>query len=289
MIRRIAAFAALTVLAGMLVPAGAQQGSVVRFTGQLLDVRNGFVYFTTGAAFKLAPNVAYDDYDTGQPTSLAPQPKLFARAIVDPATKQVVELDLTRKRLATDAAYAPDVQAAVATKPTTEPAPEIVGVRVTGKEVPVEFVVTVPASTRVTDNVYLSTDASGWNPQAIKLDRIDGQRYRIVRRLPSGTKFVFRVTRGTWNSVEVGQDGLEPANPHVFFIKEADSLSQPVTVYGWSDNRAGVPQAAAPGAVPTPFNPNPFPNGGIAPPSRATPPGGFPTQRPNPFPNRPPG
>jgi hypothetical protein len=59
-------------------------------------------------------------------------------------------------------------------------------------------------------------------------------------------------------------------------------------VYSWSDDRANVPQQAAPGAIPTPFNPNPFPPGGIFPPSRATPPGGFPTPRPPAQPNRPP-
>ena len=61
-----------------------------------------------------------------------------------------------------------------------------------------------------------------------------------------------------------------------------------MTVYCWSDDRGNVPQQAAPGAIPTPFNPNPFPPGGIFPPSRATPPGGFPTPRPPAQPNRPP-
>ena len=42
--------------------------------------------------------------------------------------------------------------------------------------VAVAFVVTVPPTTPLNDDVYISTDASGWNPQAIKLDRIDGQK-----------------------------------------------------------------------------------------------------------------
>ena len=62
------------------------QGELVRFTGQLLDVRNGYVYFTSGDAFKLAPSLKLADYDTGQATSLTPRPKLFARAVIDPAT-----------------------------------------------------------------------------------------------------------------------------------------------------------------------------------------------------------
>jgi hypothetical protein len=244
----------------------------------LLDVRNGYVYFSTGDAFKLAPNPIFADYDTGKPTTLQPRPKLFARAIIDPATKLVVQLDLTTRRLAADTSYTADVQSAVATTATTIKAPEIVGVPLTGKEVPVEFIVTVPPSTPINAAVYLSTDFSGWNPQAIKLDRIDGSRYRAVRRMPSGTKFAYRVTRGSWNSVEVGQDGLEPSTPHLFFVKEVDAQSSPSVVYGWSDNRSNGQQAAQPGAIPTPFNPNPF-SGGLFPPSRVPPPGGAPTPR----------
>ena len=280
MMRRLAALLAAAVLATLAIPSLAQ-GELVRFTGQLLDVRNGYVYFTTGDAFKLAPSPRIADYDTGKPTALQPRAKLFARAVLDPATKQVVELDLTARHLPNDASYAAAAQQYTQTNAVTERAPEIVGKRLTGKEVPVTLTVTVPPTTQLTADVYVSTDASGWNPQAIKMDRIDGQRYRAIRRVASGTRFFFRVTRGTWNSVERGQNGLE-LPPHEFFVNEVDAQGTNVTVYSWSDDRANVPQQAAPGAIPTPFNPNPFPPGGIFPPSRATPPGGFPTPRPQP-------
>ncbi len=285
-VRRLGTLLAALALAALAVPSLAQ-GELVRFTGQLLDVRNGYVYFTTGDAFKLASPLRLADYDTGKPTTLQPRAKLFARAILDPATKQVVELDLTPKHLALDAAYAAVAQPLTATKPTTQTAPEIVGIPVTGKEVAVAFVVTVPPTTPLNSDVYISTDASGWNPQAIKMDRIDGQRYRAVRRFASGTKFAYRVTRGSWNSVELGEDGLQ-APPHQYFTREVDAQEARVTVFAWSDDRGNVPQAAQPGAVPTPFNPNPFPPGGIFPAPRVTPPGGFPTSRPG-LPNRPPG
>jgi hypothetical protein len=285
-LRPFAALAAALVLAALALPSAAQ-GELVRFTGQLLDVRGGYVYFTSGDTFALSPAVRYADYDTGKPTALQPRPKLFARAIVDPATKQVVELDLTTKRLAFDAAYAVAANPLSATKPTAERAPEIVGTLATGKEVAVAFVVTVPPNTPLNSSVYISTDASGWNPQAIKMDRIDAQRYRAVRRFASGTRFAFRVTRGSWNSVELGDDGLQ-APAHQYYTKEVDAQEARVTVFAWSDNRGNVPQPAQPGAIPTPFNPNPFPPGGIAPAPRATPPGGFPTPRQTPFPNNPP-
>jgi hypothetical protein len=60
-------------------------------------------------------------------------------------------------------------------------------------------------------------------------------------------------------------------------VKEVDAQSSPSVVYGWSDNRSNGQQAAQPGAIPTPFNPNPF--SGVFPASHATPPGSFPTPR----------
>ena len=285
MIRTIAAVLAAAVLITLALPTLAQS-ELLRFTGQLLDVRNGYVYFTTGDAFKLAANPRYADYDTGKPTTLKPAPKVFARAVFDPSTKQVVELDLTTKRLAQDASYSVVAAPLTATKPTTEHAPEIVGVRATGREVAVAFVVTVPPSTPINADVYISTDASGWNPQAIKLDRIDGTRYRAVRRFASGTKFAYKVTRGSWNSVEVGDDGLQ-IKAREYYTKEVDAQEAIVTVFAWLDDRTNTPQGAQPGAIPTPFNPNPFPAGGIAPRPRVTPPGGFPTPRPPAQPNLP--
>jgi hypothetical protein len=283
--RWVAVMLAAAALAGLALPSFAQ-GTVVRFTGQLLDVRNGYVYFATGDAFKLAPAPRIADFDTGKPTALQPRAKLFARAVLDPATKLVVELDLTTHRVAPDVAYATVTQYS-ATKAVTERAPEIVGQNITGREVAVEFVVTVPPTTAVNAEVYISTDYSGWNPQAIKLDRIDGRRYRAIRRFASGSKFAFRVTRGSWNSVELGPTGIQPT-PHPYFTKEVDAQSATVTVYSWSDDRGNGPQPAQPGAIPTPYNPNPFGNGGLYPRPYVTPPGGFPTPRPPQQPNQPP-
>jgi hypothetical protein len=286
MMRRAAVLLAAVAVVALAMPSLAQ-GDLVRFTGQLLDVRNGYVYFTTGDAFKAADAMRVADFDTGKPTTLQPRAKLYARAVLDPATKQVVELDLTTRRLPSDAQYAHVAPTFTQTKPATERAPEIVGVPLTGREVAVSFTVTVPPTTPLNAEVYISTDAGGWNPREIKLDRIDGQRYRAVRRYASGTKFALRVTRGSWNSVGRDKYGLEAA-PILFSVPEIDASGPSFTVYGWSDDRGSAPQQAAPGAIPTPYNPNPFPPGGLFPPSRATPPGGFPTPRPPSQPNRPP-
>ena len=163
MTTRIAAALAAAVFVLAALPSLAQ-GELVRFTGQLLDLRNGYVYFTSGDAFKVSPSLKIADYDTGKATTLQPRPKIFARAVIDPATKQVVELDLTTRKLATDAAYAVVPNPLSATKPTTEQAPEIAGRLRTGREVAVAFVVKVPPTTPLNATIYISTDASGWNP-----------------------------------------------------------------------------------------------------------------------------
>ncbi len=291
--RLVAVLLAIVALAAGTLPSRAQDKNVVRFTGQILDVRNGYVFFTSGDAFKLVPVPRIVDYQTGQPTTLQPAPKLFARAIIDPQTHEVTELDLTKQRLAQDASFEEVRTAYAVVKSTPQAAPEINGgQRITGREVPVVFLVQVPPNTPLNANVYISTDASQWNPQAILLDRVDALHYRTVRRLASGTKFAFRVTRGSWQQAEVGENGLEPP-PHDFFVREIDAQVARVTVYAWSDQRPNQSQPG-PGAIPTPFNGNPFPPGGIFPPAGGipgvgpTPPGGYQTPRPGTNPNLPP-
>lgn len=269
MIRRLAAV--LTALTFCIGVAAAQTPSpaLLSFTAQLLDVRNGYAYFTTGDAFRLSDAYRLVDEETGAPTTTLPQVKMYARATFDPATRQIIELAVTKKRLVISKNLADFKQyAIVASSPA--PAPEIAGQKLTGRPVSVVFEVTVPPTTQLTDNIYISTDAGGWNAQEIKLDRIDAYRYRSSRTYASGTRFAYRVTRGTWNSVERGQDNLEP-EPHQFLVREVDALAARVTVYHWSDENPSQPQAG-PNSIPTPYSANPFNGrGGVFVPQIATP------------------
>jgi hypothetical protein len=244
---------------------------LLTFTGQLLDVRNGYAYFTTGDAFKLADAYRLVDYDTGAPTVNLPQVKMYAQARFDPGTRSIVELSVTKKRLKPGTTSIDTLRQYAVVFSTPAPAPEIAGQKLTGRPVQVVFEVTVPSTTQLSDNVYITTDAGGWNPQEIKLDRIDAYRYRAARTYASGTKFAFKVTRGSWNSVERGQDNLEP-DPHQFSVREVDALAARATVYHWSDENPSQ-QRRGPGSIPTPFNPNPFGGGpgGISVPQLPTP------------------
>jgi hypothetical protein len=242
------------------VPGATPAPALLIFSGQLLDLRNGFVYFTTADAFKASPALRLVDLDTGGPTTLVPRPRIYARATLDPASGAIVELALTKRRLATDAAYQQAYARAhafvVAGSPTVA-APELNNqVRLTGRRVAVTFYVQVPPTTPLSDSVYITTDASGWVANAMKMDRIDALHYRLTRAYASGTKFAYRYTRGSWTSVEVGEDGLQD-DPHQFFVPEVDAKRLTDLVYRWSDQNPTQPQVG-PDSIPTPFNPNPF-------------------------------
>ena len=244
--------------------------NLVTYTGQLLDYRNNYVYFTTGDAFPAIELPRIVDALTGQPTTVPPQAKMFARATFDPATKKIIELAITKKRLETSQTLGPATSFVVVGSASV-PAPEIVGQNLTGRQVAVVFEVTVPPTTSFTDSVYISTDSSDWNATAIKLDRVDAYKYRALRYFASGTKFAYRVTRGSWNSVERGESNLDDP-PHQFFVREVDSLAARVTVYHWSDENP-TSQGAGPNSIPTPYNPSPFGGGphGITVPQVPTP------------------
>lgn len=284
MIRTLFAVAAAALAIATASPGGAQPApspgstanALLGFTGQLLDMRRGYVFFTTGDAFKIAQDARIVDYATGQPTTLTPATRIYAKATLDPANGTIVELALSKKKLASDASYGAVKQYAVA-KSTPVPAPELnTGPGLTGKAVPVTFFVQVPPNTPFGDNVYISTDASGWAANAMRMDRIDALHYRLTRVYASGTKFAYRYTRGAWTSVERGQDGLETP-PRQFFVREVDARRVDDKIYHWSDEKAAAPQAG-PDVIPTPFNPNPF--GGMGLPSKIPPSHPIPTPRP---------
>jgi hypothetical protein len=240
-------------------PAATPAPPLEQYTGQLLDFRNDYAYFTTGDSFAVVDAPRVVDFATGVPTTVNPGPRMYARVTFDPATKKIIEFAISKTRIpvAREIRFAGGYAVAAS---TPAPAPELQGgAALTGRQVTVEFDVTVPPTTNFTDSVYIATDYSDWSPTAIKLDRVDAYRYRAQRTFASGTKFAYRVTRGTWNSVERGEDGLDAA-PHQFFVREVDVLAARVIVYHWSDESSQT-AGAGPNALPTPYNPNPFGGG----------------------------
>jgi hypothetical protein len=260
-----------TPIAGIATPQPPPPANLITYSGQLLDVRNNYVYFTTGDAFAAIDPLRVVTYETGAITAVTPVAKMFAKATFDATTHKIIELAITTRRIPVTQSTSALIGFAVEKSQKTEAAELAGGQRMTGRPVAVVFEVNAPPTTSVSDELYISTDAGGWNPMEIKLDRVDAYRYRAQRYYASGTKFAFRVTRGSWNSVERGEDGLDSA-PHQFLVREVDALAARVTVYHWSDENPAHPQAG-PNAIPTPYNSNPFGGGpgGISVPQIPTP------------------
>lgn len=285
MMRRALCVALAALAVGLLAVAG----QPIKVTGQLLAYQDGFVFFTTGDGFRVAPTIVIHDAKTGGATSLAPGPRIWARATFD-ATGTVTELDLSRRPLPVEGNFAQVTQFAVALS-SPVPNPDLVpyvpkpGSRsvpsresFSGKPVVVVFTVQVPPNTPFTSTIYMTTDQSGWNPQAIPMDRIDALHYRVVQRLRSGTIFHYLYDRGSLQQEEVAQNGLQ-RKPRVLVVTNADVRAANDEVYAWLDTSGGS-IVQQPGAVPTPFNPVPFPN---------LPPGFPPPSMPPSHPGKPPG
>jgi hypothetical protein len=262
-VRRITA-TAVALLTIVLIAATAPSIAV---TGQLLAYQDGFVFFTTGDGFRAAPNLAIRSLSGGT-TTLVPAPRVWARAHFDP-TGTITELDLSRDPLPQEGSFSDVARFAVAlSSPVPNPdlspatpgpgAPLAATQHFSGRPVLVTFIVQVPPNTAFNASVYITTDASGWNPQAIPMDRADALHYQITRRLNSGTIFRYLYDRGSFQSQESAENGMQ-RTPREIVVTDADVRVVRDTVYAWTDALNGTFNQQ-PNAVPTPYNPAPFPN-----------------------------
>lgn len=247
-------------------------GSSIVVSGQLLAYQDGFVFFTTGDGFRVAPDIVLHDAKTGGATTIHPGPRIWARATFN-AAGTVTELDLSRSPLPPQGSFDDVAHFAVALSspapnpdlvPNGVPAPEPgvtipPGAHFSGKPVLVTFIVQVPPNTPMTSSVYITTDASGWNAQAIPMDRTDAMHYQITRRVNSGTIFRYLYDRGSFQSAEVAQNGLS-RTPRAFVVEDADVLTRRDSVFGWQDSISSGASQPQPQVMPTPYNPAPFPN-----------------------------
>lgn len=99
----------------------------------------------------------------------------------------------------------------------------------------ITFVVTVPANTPATDDIYIAgaDDQLGpWNPGKTKLARQTDGTHKIVLCFDQGKLLEYKYTRGDWARVEKAEDGSELAN-RTLSITEAQT--KPDTVVKWAD------------------------------------------------------
>ncbi|WP_201305416.1 alpha-amylase family glycosyl hydrolase [Paenibacillus puerhi] len=95
--------------------------------------------------------------------------------------------------------------------------------------------VSVPASTPANGPVYVSGTFNSWNPAdpAYQLTKGTDGVYAITLSLPAGTAASYKLTRGSWATVEVNANGTDLANRTLTPSGGAQSIS--VTVQRWKD------------------------------------------------------
>ncbi len=106
----------------------------------------------------------------------------------------------------------------------------------------VTFVVEVPAGTPAGSTLWLSGDLpalGNWNGAGLALTaRADGRHVGTLE-LPVGTTFQFKVTHGSWDTVEKLSGGAERANRQATVQGVADSVS--IVVEAWRDQTESKP------------------------------------------------
>jgi hypothetical protein len=206
--------------------------------GQVIDVERGFIVFTSGDALRLAPDVQLLDDASGKPYAGTPFPGIFAAATLDATSGLVEEVRFSRAPIARGTAIAQLPRQYVMQASTPEPNPELIPppakYHSLSGETLVRIVVQVPPNTPFTDDVFMTTDTGGWNPQAVKMQRQDALHFFIELRLRTGSEFHYLFTRGSWNSSERDRNGLE-RTPRDLLIEGSDLLSVDTTVYRWAD------------------------------------------------------
>ncbi len=112
--------------------------------------------------------------------------------------------------------------------------------------VAVEFRVSVPAGTPKDSAIYLSGNLPAlghWRADGVKLKRHENGRFHTTVSLPEGSAAEYKVTRGSWATVEKNTEGAEIANRTL-------SVSVPTTVE-IEVARWATPSAASGARTPT--------------------------------------
>jgi predicted alpha/beta superfamily hydrolase len=103
------------------------------------------------------------------------------------------------------------------------------------------FVVAVPSNTPPDSTIYVVGNQSqigGWDPGAVSLHKVVNDRYAITLPFAPGTSLEYKVTRGSWATVEKGPEGEEIDN-HTF--KKGSGYERTfIIVNKWAD-LDGVP------------------------------------------------
>ena len=71
----------------------------------------------------------------------------------------------------------------------------------------VTLVVQVPADTPPGDNLYVTTERSGWSASELRMERVDPLHWSIQLRLPEKQPLLYRYSRGSFPTLEAERSG----------------------------------------------------------------------------------
>lgn len=111
---------------------------------------------------------------------------------------------------------------------------------------PLTFEVTVPPETPANAEVWLSGNHAAlgqWNGAGVKLTRSPEGRYTTQLSLPPGTALEYKVTRGSWDTVEKDASGQERPNRTWRVSGKPERVS--VTVARWADAAGASPASSS--------------------------------------------
>ena len=109
------------------------------------------------------------------------------------------------------------------------------------ERVTVHFVVKVPPETPRYQKIYIAgnvTELGSWRAEGLELKKNDDGLYEATVELAGGVPVAYKVTRGSWNSVERGPDGAEMDDRTLNPIK---TESVKIEVATWVDQGKAEP------------------------------------------------
>jgi enterochelin esterase-like enzyme len=109
------------------------------------------------------------------------------------------------------------------------------------KFIPIDFAITAPAGTPGDQTLYISGDSAelgDWDAAGVPLHHDNDGKYRTTVSILSGIPHKFKVTRGTWGTVERAADGSDI--PDHDFVG-TPSVAVEATVGTWVDGGKSTP------------------------------------------------
>lgn len=177
--------------------------------GQYLAFAHGYLAFTSGRALHVRAG-----------TNVPPGTTLGSalRVTVDRTTHDAVAIERDPKASREDEIDIADVPAEFLAGTSAAARDDLVRAGGVARQAlalapaAVTISVTVPTDTPPTDDIYIATDRSNFNPAEIRMQRVTSRRFTVSLSLPPDARVRYEFTRGSYATVERDRSGgiVEP-------------------------------------------------------------------------------